>query len=282
MHVMEDHLRTLTDGPTAPLWDLSDIGGALVAVGEWGRIVRQHEEGFRLDEESPTDAALASLARIGRSRLLAVGDLGALVSIRHDGAELVTSPTDTSYRDVVSDGEQILAVGTNGGILRGSIGALVPSRVPEAGDLWAVTGKPDDAIAVGDEGLVLRIDADRSTRVPCNVSASLRGVMQSGEGTWAVGTGGTIVRIEPGGCEIEAGTQEEAPTLNDIAPGVQGHPMAVGNLGVAIERTAEGRWQSAGLAVGRGNLRAIHRDERSVYVVGAGGIIVRHILLDGT
>ncbi len=282
MHVMEDHLRTLTDGPTAPLWDISDIAGALVAVGEWGRIVRQHEEGFRLDEESPTDAALAALAHLGRSRLFAVGDLGALVLIRHDGAELVTSPTDTSYRDVVSDGEEILAIGTAGGVLRGSIGALVPSRVPDAGDLWGLDGKPDDAIAVGDDGLVLRIDANHSSRVPCDVSASLHGVMRSAEGTWAVGTGGTIVRIEEGGCVVEAGTQEGAPTLNDVAPGVHGHPMAVGNLGVAIERTEDGRWQSAGLAVGRGNLRAIHRDERDVYVVGAGGIIVRHVLLDGT
>ncbi len=282
MHVMEDHLRTLTDGPTAPLWDMADIGGALVAVGEWGRIVRQQEEGFRLDEESPTDAALAALAPIGPTRLLAVGDLGALLLIRHDGAELVTSPTDTSYRDVVGDGDQILAVGTSGGLLRGSVGAFVPSRVPDAGDLWAVAGKPEDAIAVGDDGLVLRIDGHRSTRVPCEVSASLRGVMRSTEGSWAVGTGGTIVRIEEGGCAIEAGTQEQAPTLNDVGAGVHGHPMAVGNLGVAIERTTEGRWQSAGLAVGRGNLRAIHRDERNVYVVGAGGIIVRHILLDGT
>jgi hypothetical protein len=58
--------------------------------------------------------------------------------------------------------------------------------------------------------------------------------------------------------------------------------MAVGNLGVAVERTADGRWERSALAVGRANLRAIHRDERNVYVVGAGGVIVRHILLDGT
>jgi serine/threonine-protein kinase len=281
-HVLEDHLRSLTDGPTAPLWDLSDIGGALVAVGEWGRIVRQREEGFRLDAESPTDAALASLTSLGRGRLLAVGDLGALVLIRHDGAQLLTSPTDASYRDVVSDGEAILAVGTSGAILRGAVGAFLPSRVPEAGDLWAVTGKPSDALVVGDDGLVLRVDEERSVRLPCDVDASLRGVMRTEEGSWAVGVGGTIVRLEDGGCVVEARTQEAAPTLNDIGPGVHGRPMAVGNLGVAVERTADGRWERSALAVGRANLRAIHRDERNVYVVGAGGVIVRHILLDGT
>jgi len=282
MHVMDDHLRTLTDGPTAPLWDLADIGGALVAVGEWGRIVRQREEGFRLDEESPTDAALASLAPIGGSRLLAVGDLGAIVMVRHDGAELVRSPTDTSWRDVVTDGDTVLGVGTNGAILRGTVGSFHVSRVDDAGDLWAVTGKPDDAIAVGDDGLILRIVGERSSRVSCDVGASLRGVMRTEEGAWAVGTGGSIVRIETGGCVIEAGPQERVPTLNDIGVGAHGHPLAVGNLGIAIERSAEGIWGPAGLAVGRANLRAIHRDERNVYVVGAGGVIVRHILLDGT
>jgi hypothetical protein len=280
MHVEGDHLRTLTAGPTSPLWDLGTIGGALVGVGEWGRIVREHEEGFLL-AESPTDAALAAVAPLDERTLLAVGDLGAIVLVRHDRAELLRSPSDTSWRDVVADASGVLGVGTGGAILRGSLGNFSESRVPDAGDLWAVSGTPEDAIAVGDGGLVLRVDGARSVRVPCPIDQGLRGVMKSSAGTWAVGERGVIVRIEDTRCAIEVAALDDAPTLHAVGPGPNGRPVAVGNLGVALERADDGTWSSAGLAVGRMNLRAITRDARNVYVAGAGGVIVRHIRLDG-
>ncbi|MBW2465552.1 MAG: hypothetical protein JRH11_28150, partial [Deltaproteobacteria bacterium] len=280
-NVADDHLLALTDGPTAPFWDIAALSGALVAVGDWGRIVRERETGFDI-ADSPTDDALASLAILSPSELLAVGDRGTLVMIRHDGAEHIDSPTEASLRSVVAAAGSVLAVGTGGVVVRGQVGSLTASRVADAATLWDVDGVPSDAIAVGDDGLILAIDDHRSQRIPCAVEASLRAVLRTGAEAWAVGTGATIVRIAGAVCEVQRGPTAGMPILNDIGIGPSGRPMAVGNLGLAIERGPDGEWTSVGLSVGRANLRAIRRIDRHVYVVGAGGVILRSIIADGT
>ena len=280
MHVEGDHLRTLTAGPTVPLRDLGVIAGALVAVGEWGRIVRQRERGFE-EAETPTASALAGVAPMGADRLVAVGDNGAIVEIRHDAARLVESPAENHLRDVVSDGTTLLAVGVGGTLVRGVEGAFEVSRVRDVGDIWSVTGLPGDAVAVGEEGLVLRVREGRSTRIPCEVATGLRAVWRGPEGTWAAGEGGVIVRIGQTSCEVERAAAPDAPTLNGLGPAPGGGPLAVGDRGTALERTAEGAWERADLDVGRASLRSVFRTERNVWIAGAGGVIVRHIRLDG-
>ncbi len=281
MQVESDHLRSLTAGPTVPLRDIGSIGGALVAVGEWGRVVREHENGL-VQADSPTDAAFAALAPLGDDRLLAVGDGGVIALVLFGSVELVPSPSDTSWRDVVSDGQSILAVGVGGAVLRGTPGAFQETRVPDSGDLWSVAGTPSDAIAVGQGGLVLHIDAARSTRVPCDAGVTLRGVVRGPDGVYSVGEGGAIVRIEPDGCVVERAPTEGAPILEGVGVGPNGRALAVGAAGTALERGEDGGWEPANLDVGRVDLRAVGRDDRNAYIVGAGGVIVRHVLLDGT
>ncbi|WP_157069448.1 hypothetical protein [Sandaracinus amylolyticus] len=278
--IEEDYVRTATAGPTVPLRDVATIGGALVGVGEWGRIVREREHGFE-ESTSPTDAGLAALAAIDESRLLAVGDLGAIVEVRWDGATLVQSPTDASLRDVLigSDG-RVLVVGTGGTLLRGTVESLSASRVRDAGDLWAVEGTPDEAIAVGDGGTVVRITSTGAERVPCDTERSLRAVLRTGDGgTWAVGEAGTIVRIGANGCTRE---HDGDATLDAIAHGPDGRPLAVGERGTALARSADGTWSPIELDLGGNHAREIERLGRHVYVVGTGGVIVRHVIADGT
>jgi hypothetical protein len=74
--------RVQPDGQT-----LRDIGGALVAVGDWGKLIREHEDGLVLDQAS-TEAGLGSVARMGDGSLVAVGDSGTMVRIRFDAAEV--------------------------------------------------------------------------------------------------------------------------------------------------------------------------------------------------
>ena len=279
MKVMDDHVVTLTSGPTSSIQDVGALGGALVAVGEWGRILREERNGV-VEGRSPTKAALASVARLGEDRLLAAGDYGAIVTIRYDTAELVESPSGHSWRDLVSDGQVVLGVGTDGGLLRGTPGAFDVSRVPRAGTLWAVSGAPSDAIAVGDEGVVVALTERGMQRIACGVDVSLRGVSKTDAGTWIVGDQGVILRLEGRRCVAERSASAAEPMLNGIGIGPYGRPIAVGNRGTALERTDQGEWSPIDLDVGRTNLRGIYRGDRDVFIAGAGGVILRHVRLD--
>jgi hypothetical protein len=276
-----DHVQARTDGPTFPLRDIATLGGAVVAVGEWGHIAREHEDGFR-EAESPTDGGLAAIALVsagGTERLIAVGDLGTLLEITFDRATAITSPSESSFRDVISTDGHLLIAGTEGTLMRGDVGAFAPTRLASAGDLWSLDGTVDDAIVVGDAGFVARVRTAGHQRVPCEATASLRSVLRVGEVAYAVGEHGTAVRIADAGCVVE---HDGGPTLNAVGLGPLGRPLAVGDDGVALERSDAGTWEPSEIQAGRVSLRGIERIERYVYVVGTGGTILRRIVADGT
>jgi len=277
--IEQDHMRTRTAGPAVPIRALGALGGAIVAVGEWGRIIRQARAGFS-ESESPTEAGLASLIQLDATRLLAIGDFGALVDIRHDRATLLGTPTQTSLRDGVGDAEALLLVGSGGAVLRGPPGALVATVIPAAGDLWAVAGSPTNAVAVGDEGLMFRLNATGFSRIECETSVTLRDVVRLPAGVFAVGDEGTIARIEGNACVIE---RHGGPSLHAVGLGPEGRVIAAGDQGVVIERATDGEgWSRVGVNVLGASIRTIWRSDRNVYLAGTGGVIVRHILVDGT
>jgi len=276
--IEEDHVRTRTAGPAVPIRALGAIGGALVAVGEWGRILRQTRAGF-VPAESPTESGLAGLIQIGPARLIAVGDFGAVVDIRHDRATLIGTPNETSLRDGVGDAEALLLVGSGGAVMRGPPEGLSTRIVPDAGDLWAVAGTPSAAVAVGDQGIVLRLDERGHHRLECATDATLRDVARLPQGLFAVGDAGTIVRIEDDACVVE---RSGGPTLHAIGLGPEGRPLAGGDDGTVIERDDEGGWSRVGVDVAGASVRAVWRGDRNVYLAGTRGVVVRHILVDGT
>ncbi len=291
--IHDDHLRLLTDGPTGAIRDLGSLGGALLAVGEYGRIARERESGFTAGT-SPTSSGLGGLTALGPDALLAVGDDGAIVEILADRARLHASPVRQPWRDVVADDGEVLVVGGEGTLLRGPLAALQATRVPDTGDLAAVAGTPDDALVVGADGAVLFVGADRTTRVPCPAAVGhmLRGATRSAPAEpqaagaspsaragWAAGDGGLIVAITEDGCRVE---HDGGPTLHALGLGPHGRPLAVGDDGTALERNESGEWDTVPLEVAGHSLRAVVRDERYVYLGGTGGVILRHVLLDGT
>ncbi len=274
--IEEDHVRTRTAGPTVPIRDLGGMGGALVAVGEWGRILRERERGLE-QVESPTDSGLAALIQLGEGRLIAVGDYGAMVDIRFDRSILLSTPTRASLRDGVSEGEELLIVGAEGHLIRGVPSLLHASVVPGAGDLWSVAGTPSDAVAVGEGGVVLRITANDYARVPCEGAGTLRAVVRAAGATWAAGDAGRIVRIEASGCvEEHAG----GPALHSLGLGQEGRLLAGGDDGVVLSRGEDGVWTREDVDVAGASVRAVWRSDRYVYLAGTEGILVRHIRLD--
>ncbi|MCA9610211.1 MAG: hypothetical protein KC619_31660, partial [Myxococcales bacterium] len=254
-----DHVRTRTAGPAVPIRAMGAIGGALVAVGEWGRIVRQSATGFA-EAESPTESGLASLIPIGEGRLLAIGDFGALVDIRHDRATLLGTPTQSSLRDGVGTAEALLIVGSGGTVLRGPPDALAATVIADAGDLWAVSGTPAGAIAVGDGGLVVRLNETGFHRVDCDTQLTLRDVAHTPAGTFAVGDDGLILRIDGDDCAVD---RRGGPALHAVGLGPEGRPIAAGDGGVVLERGDDG-WTRVGVNVLGASIRTIWRRDRNV------------------
>jgi len=271
------HLRLLTAGHTGAVFDVDALGGALVAVGQYGALLRHRDRRFVTDA-SGTDAALAALAQLRDDALVAVGDVGTVVEITWDSARVLETPEDPrpGWRDVVAGNGELLAVGTEGRLLRGAPGAFTITQVDDVGALWAVAGTPDDAIVVGEDA-VLRVDGASVSRVGCE--GSWRGVTRGEEGTWLVGEGGRVARLsEDGACSTE---HEDGETLHAIGPGPNGRLLAVGEDGYAIERGEDGAWADFEIPSGDFDLRGIYRTDRDVYVVGVGGVILRHPRLDG-
>ena len=280
--VASDHVETRVAGPVASLRDVADIGGALVAVGDWGKLIREHEDGLVLDR-APTEAGLGSVARLGDGSLVAVGDGGAIVRLRFDGAEAMASPTENALRGVVAREGTLLAVGADGTVVRGTPSSLVATRIADVGDLAAVAGEPSDAIAVGDGGAVVRLGANGTRVLACDVGWSLRGVVreEAGGPAFAVGEAGAIVRIEPDGSCVTEHHAPGAPMLHGIGRGPDGHLLAVGDAGTAYRRGEDGAWTPLELDAGGVSLRAVRSIDRYVFVVGAGGVVLRHIRVDG-
>jgi hypothetical protein len=279
-----DRVSTRVSGPVVSLRDVGDIAGALVAVGEWGRILREGPEGFA-QATSPTDAGLAALAALSERTLVAVGDGGALVRIDYRGAELLPFPdTSSQLRDVLAADGELLVVGTGGLVAHGPPEALQlrSMRREEAVDLWGVSGTPRDAVVVGEGGFVARWrDGALGERLPCGLALGLRAVHRTREGiAYAVGERGAIVRIDGENCVREHG-DEAGATLNAVGPSPDGSVLAVGDGGQALIRGADGTWRATDLGVTNEHLRGIRGTERSVLVVGTGGTIVEHVRLDG-
>ena len=63
--------------------------------------------------------------------------------------------------------------------------------------------------------------------------------------------------------------------------GPEGRPIAAGDGGVVLERGDDG-WTRVGVNVLGASIRTIWRSDRNVYLAGTGGVIVRHILVDGS
>jgi serine/threonine protein kinase len=274
--IEEDHVRTRTAGPVIPLRAMGSMGGALVAVGEWGRILRERERGI-VEVDSPTDSGLAALIQIDEGRLIAIGDYGVMVDIRFDRASILESPTRSSLRSGVAEGDDLLMVGADGVIVRGQPGVFTVSRLEGAGDLWSVSGTPSRAIAVGDAGLALRIEGERVVRIDDCSDVTLRSVITTSAGAWAAGDDGRIVRIGEGCAEEHRG----GPALHAIGVGPTGALIAGGDDGVVLVRGEDGTWAREGVDVAGASVRCVWRNAREVVLCGTEGVLVRHPRVDG-
>jgi len=69
-------------------------------------------------------------------------------------------------------------------------------------------------------------------------------VHREGAVAYAVGDAGLVVRIEGEQCTVERTAIEGAPDVNAVGPSPDGSILAVGDDGIALLRTADGTWAS--------------------------------------
>ena len=297
--VAEDHLVLLTDGVPRTLHAATELDGELYVVGEWGTIL--HEDalgpgGFRA-LPCDTDAALADIVGLAPGVALAVGDRGAIVRVSGGRGRALPRVTQRSLRGVIADRGWVVAVGAEGVVLRGAPDALQESRVDGVGLLADVAGDADSALAVGDAGALVRLTRLSAQRLPCEAARglALRAVSRvaaEGDVFIAVAAGGEVLRISGDTCvrervEEPGGAAAAEPRWAALGRGPGGELIAIGARGAAMRRvgvgeetgTGEGHWEVFDIGVGM-NLFGLARTQRDVWLVGAGGLILRHPRVD--
>lgn len=174
-----------------------------------------------------------------------------------------------------SDGSTVVAVGAGGLVARRAAGptgvwVIEPSGV--TADLWAVAGRgPDDLVAVGDDGVVLRFDGETWEKRHERTSMRLRGVAiapdsEGDAGIRAVGSGGQLVEMVGStwrGTQIAA----SASTLSGFAHLADGTLVAVGT-----QHTLTARRPNAPAWQGETTNDSRQRDAHAV-TVGADGVV---------
>lgn len=190
--------------------------------------------------------AVAEHTPEGAEALWLVGDAGAVAYTPDGGASWITvTGTDASFTSVATepDGNVAIAVAEDGSIWQLDEHAAVSIHSGAAslrGIDWAMHA--DVAVAVGDDGTVLRSIAGDWMPVELAIDHDLHAVRVAADGSLiiAVGEAGVVVRIA--GDEIEI-VEQQGSALRGLHLGADGRGQAVGDGGtVLISRDAAASW----------------------------------------
>lgn len=175
------------------LW--SDGAGQAFAVGDEGLILRWDGETWQR-MNSGTKSALYGLWGVDAAHLLAVGDFGAILRWNGERWDEFHAGTEAFLFDVWGDRlDNIFVVGLSGtiGHFSGQRWTVTPTRARE--DILALSGGQGLVHAVGAAGLALCHDGRAWRREATGFDGGLRAISaSSGEGVFAAGDGGTILR----------------------------------------------------------------------------------------
>ncbi|WP_395703436.1 WD40/YVTN/BNR-like repeat-containing protein [Aquabacterium sp.] len=207
--------------PLAPrqlLNGLALAGRRVVAVGQRGHVLLSDDAGARWRQAPvPVSSDLVAVhfadARLGWAVghdgvLLHSADGGETWQRQHDGRSAGPQGTETPLLDVCfRDGRSGYAIGAFGLMLRTDDGGAHWTPAPEAIDnpknlhLYALRSAGDTLLAVGEQGLALKLDAAaqrwRALQLP--YGGTLFGLLAAGRSVLAFGLRGTVLRSTDGG-----------------------------------------------------------------------------------
>ncbi len=213
---------------------------------------------------------------IKSSGFIAVGDEGRVL-ISGDGEEWLREDIETkeNLNDVSTNGEVIVAVGTNGAIFRRGLTTWEDVSYSE-NDLFGVHWTGESFVAVGEDGTVLRSpNGSNWEEANSGVGADLNSLDQQefvGDGARliAVGMKGTIITSTDQGIsweDVESNTDVDLYDVEDY----NNEFMAVGGS-IVLTSELGTHWEEE--PAGAGNHRGIARKTDMVVVVGTEGNII--------
>lgn len=199
-----------------------------VAVGDAGELVEWNGEVW--SRRSPLVASsLLGVHATTDERALAVGASGTILRLDDGGWRAEPSGTTADLAGVTGS----WIVGVRGTVLVRRQDAWHALESGVMNDLHAVSSIGDDAWAVGDAGLILRLDRERASRVDSGVSVTLRGVSAfAHDNVWAVGDDCTILHWDGRvWSRIETDTRER---LHAVAAIDERHAWVVGDRSLIL------------------------------------------------
>jgi hypothetical protein len=212
---------------------------------------------------------------------LVLGHQGLAWTVNLEGAiEAGPSMGRTTLRACSALGEEVLAVGDGGVVVRSGPAGTAVEAAPGGADLRAVTWLPDGTAWAAGDGTLLHMDlsgawarVEYGSRTPLNALAA-----QSNGTVWAAGSNGMVVRITG----TRATPISPSPAVDDLfaATTFGDLPMLVGTRGLVLLGDGSGEFTSLS-AGGMDDLRAVlAQPDGTVVVGGSRGTLLR--LKNGT
>lgn len=248
------------------------------AVGDAGTVLHYNGTAWSL-VSSGVAADLYAVWASGASDVFAVGEKGTVIHWNGTAFSAQTSGlgTATALRGVWGTGSgNVFAVGDGGNIIRYAGGTTwgAPNMV-SADTLNAISGVDQNNIyAVGNNGAVAYFNGSTWTKQTVNAPANatnLFGVASNGGTSFAVGAGGTIIKLSAGTWSTD--TSPTSQQLNAIFGRTATDFWAVGATGTRIRYT--GTWADAsGADGGMADLYAVSGSSTTVFAGGNAGAVL--------
>ncbi len=176
---------------------------------------------------------------------------------------------DASIFGLSSGAGTALAVGEGGAIFRHEVDDAKWTKMdaPAKTALRAVAQQADEAIAVGDGGVILEMEGDAWKSVASPTKRTLRAIVYTSYGAVAIGDGGTIARRLAPHLAWQA---EASGTVSDLFGACAGlrDVWIVGSAGTVIARSEDAWKVHASLGA---TLRAVACDDHAAIAVGDKG-----------
>jgi len=265
-----------SDGEANDLFAVSGNESVVAAVGDLGETFTNYSGAFATGSAGVSSQLLAIEALSG-DESIAVGTSGSIVRHTAAGWFPESSGTFVDLRGIWSDGQNSVAVGKSGTALHSAAsGVWSPKSSGTSSDLNDVNGSmASDLYAVGAGGLLLHYDGSTWSKVGNLVAEDLLALEQ-------LGAGGAVFAVGAGGTVVSdvSGIWEKTitPTTADLLDVWGADPQnlwAVGNLGVIIRWNGT-KWVTA-TSPTELNLHGIWgRSADEIYAVGEAGVLLRY------
>jgi hypothetical protein len=183
---------------------------------------------------------------------------------------------DASIFGLSSGAGTALAVGDGGAIFRHKVDDAKWTKMdaPAKDALRAVAQQVDEAIAVGDGGVILEMEGDAWKSVASPTKRTLRAVVYTSYGAVAVGDGGTIVRRLAPHMAWQTDASGTGSDLFGACAGLRDVWLA-GSAGTVVSR-GEDAWK-VHASLGAVTLRAVACDDHAAIAVGDKGALFERL-----